>query len=263
MARGGGPLATARPRCRESGLSGILYDAEPYTPPYSQFLYRAQPQHEEHSFTEYCVQARQRGREVMQAVAEEYPELTIMTYRLFCDVLPVLDSGNPSAALEPSVYGLQPAFVDGWCDVLPPADTHCGRRRRRVPLQQRSGLQPRLHAAAHQAAGVRIAGEPREAAQSDACGPRHLPRRACEPAGFTVVHRSARRYFGRATDGQCLVGAGGGGRIRVDLRGTRPLVAGRRRQVSALAGEADRRGSRARAHETHWRWPALRWPSAA
>ena len=106
--------------CRESGMIGILYDAEPYTPPHSQFLYRAQPAQEQHSFAEYQAQARQRGREVMQAVAEEHPALTIMTYRLFCDVLPVLDSGDPSAALEPSIYGLQPAFVDGWCDVMPP-----------------------------------------------------------------------------------------------------------------------------------------------
>ncbi len=105
---------------REGGLRGILYDAEPYTPPHSQFLYGAQPENEEHSFAEYRVRARQRGREVMQAVAEEYPQITILTYRLFCDVLPVLDSGDPAAALEPSVYGLQPAFVDGWCDVLPP-----------------------------------------------------------------------------------------------------------------------------------------------
>ena len=77
---------------REGGLRGILYDAEPYTPPHSQFLYGAQPENEKHSFAEYRVRARQRGREVMQAVADEYPQITILTYRLFCDVLPVLDA---------------------------------------------------------------------------------------------------------------------------------------------------------------------------
>ena len=50
----------------------------------------------------------------------EYPNITIMTYRLFCDLLSSMNSGNVSAALEPSGYGLLPAFIDGWLDVVPP-----------------------------------------------------------------------------------------------------------------------------------------------
>jgi hypothetical protein len=104
---------------KEGGLRGVLYDAEPYTKPYSQFRYSAQPGFKEHTFAEYCAKARERGREVMNAVAEEFPDITIMTYRLFCDLLPALDSGDAQAAIEPSTYSLQPAFVDGWCDVMP------------------------------------------------------------------------------------------------------------------------------------------------
>lgn len=104
---------------REGGMKGILFDAEPYTKPYSQFLYRVQSGAKNHSFTEYCVKARERGRAVMRAVVEEFPDITIMTYRLFCDLLPTLDSGDVKSAIEPNTYGLLPAFVDGWCDVMP------------------------------------------------------------------------------------------------------------------------------------------------
>jgi len=105
---------------KQGGLRGLLFDAEPYTPPHSQFRYSAQPRREEHSFAEYCLKARQRGREVMQAVVAEYPDMTLMTYRLFCDLLHDVDLRQPQAFLESHTYGLLPAFVDGWCDVMPP-----------------------------------------------------------------------------------------------------------------------------------------------
>lgn len=102
------------------GLRGLLFDAEPYTKGASQFLYRLQPERDRHSFTDYLAQARRRGREVMEAVKREFPSATIFSYRLFSDLLPVLDSGNPIRALEADTYGLLPAFVDGWLDVMPP-----------------------------------------------------------------------------------------------------------------------------------------------
>jgi len=34
-------------------------------------------------------------------------------------IAPTLESGDVQAAIEPSTYSLQPAFVDGWCDVMP------------------------------------------------------------------------------------------------------------------------------------------------
>ena len=104
----------------EGGLRGLLFDAEPHTPPYSQFLYRAQPGRDTHTFGEYRAKARQRGREVLDAVAAEFPDLTIFSYRLFSDLLGLLDSGDLERALEPDTYGLLPAFVDGWLDVVPP-----------------------------------------------------------------------------------------------------------------------------------------------
>lgn len=105
---------------KQGGLSGLLFDAEPYTKPHSQFLYRAQPGCDRHTFAEYRAKARQRGREVMTAVAAEFPDISIFSYRLFSDMLGLLDSGNLELALEPHTYGLLPAFVDGWLDVMPP-----------------------------------------------------------------------------------------------------------------------------------------------
>ncbi len=104
---------------REGGLKGVLFDAEPYTPPHSQFKYLAQAQRDQRTFAEYRGKARQRGREVMKAVAAEFPDITIMTYRLFCDLLPALDTGNLTSAIETNTYGLLPAFVDGWFDEIP------------------------------------------------------------------------------------------------------------------------------------------------
>ncbi len=105
---------------RQGGLRGLLYDAEPYVKPYSQFLYRAQAGRDQHTFAQYVVQARRRGREVMQAVRQEFPDITIFSYRLFSDMLDLLESGDLATALEADTYGLQPAFVDGWLDVAAP-----------------------------------------------------------------------------------------------------------------------------------------------
>jgi len=104
---------------RQGGLRGLLYDAEPYVEPHSQFCYAAQPEAKRHSFDEYRAKARERGREVMRALAAEFPDVTIFTYRLFSDLLPLLDTGHLNRALEPDTYGLQPAFVDGWMDAAP------------------------------------------------------------------------------------------------------------------------------------------------
>ena len=104
---------------KEGGLRGLLYDAEPYTKPYSQFRYSSQQGRARHSFSEYRAKARERGREVMRAVVEEFPAATIFCYRLFSDMLPLLDSGDLTRALEGNTYGLQPSFVDGWMDAVP------------------------------------------------------------------------------------------------------------------------------------------------
>ena len=42
---------------KQSGMKGLLFDPEPYTPPHSQFNYAAQPGRSEHGFNEYSQRA--------------------------------------------------------------------------------------------------------------------------------------------------------------------------------------------------------------
>ena len=108
---------------KEGGLAGLLFDPEPYRKPWSQFLYGAQPSRTNHSFAQMEAKARQRGRDVMKAVAEEYPTMTVFAYRLFSDLLRSGDPVRPAANLQTDRYGLLPSFVDGWCDTMPPTIT--------------------------------------------------------------------------------------------------------------------------------------------
>jgi len=108
---------------REAGLRGILFDPEPYAEPYQQFGYNAQAGAAEHSFDEYRAKARERGREVMTAVAEEYPDIVVFCYFMLSWVSTSADRPDPSATLAGSGYGLYPAFIDGWLDVTPPTVT--------------------------------------------------------------------------------------------------------------------------------------------
>ncbi len=108
---------------KQSGFKGICFDPEPYSQPSSQFLYSAQPERDKHTFAEYCVKARQRGREVMQAVAEEYPTITILSFFLNSVTFQAAGQADPQPALAPSGYGLLPSLLDGWLDVAPPTLT--------------------------------------------------------------------------------------------------------------------------------------------
>ncbi len=104
---------------KHGNLRGILFDAEPYVKPHRQFRYITQPNASEHTFDEFASQARLRGQQVMRAVAEEYPDITIMSYRLFCDMIPTVESGSVRQSLQTHTYGLLASFIDGWLDVAP------------------------------------------------------------------------------------------------------------------------------------------------
>lgn len=108
---------------KQAGFKGMTFDAEPYAPPHAQFKYAAQPQRDRHTFEEYCAQARRRGREVMQAVAAEYADVTLLGY--FMDIAGAHATGrkDPGRILKSQVYGLYPAFIDGWLDAAPPSVT--------------------------------------------------------------------------------------------------------------------------------------------
>lgn len=105
---------------KQSGVKGLLFDPEPYSQPYAQFHYAAQAQRDKHSFDEYYAKARQRGREIMQAVVEEYPTITVFCYFMNSVNATAVGNRDPRRALVGSGYGLYPAMIDGWLDVAPP-----------------------------------------------------------------------------------------------------------------------------------------------
>ncbi len=108
---------------RQGGLKGLLFDPEPYTQPHNQFGYAAQPGRDKHPFEAYAAKARERGRQVMKAVAGEFPDVVLFCY--FMNVVAANATGHadPNRVLAAQGYGLLPAFVDGWLDAAPPTVT--------------------------------------------------------------------------------------------------------------------------------------------
>jgi hypothetical protein len=113
---------------KQAGMKGIMFDPEPYTPPYAPFSYCKLPGRTNHSFAEYYDKARQRGREAMHGMVAEYPDITVHCFFLNSYqvqrgyAMPtVFGRGDPRSALEVHAYGLLAAFLDGWLDVAPSA----------------------------------------------------------------------------------------------------------------------------------------------
>lgn len=61
---------------RQAGLRGIYFDNETYYAPWAD--YPKGVRHPEKSLADYQAQARLRGREVMQAMAAQFPEITVL-----------------------------------------------------------------------------------------------------------------------------------------------------------------------------------------
>ncbi|MFO8011986.1 MAG: hypothetical protein R6X20_01640 [Phycisphaerae bacterium] len=108
---------------KAGGARGILFDPEPYTRPHAPFTYAAQPGTDRHTFDEYAAKVRERGRQVMRAVADEFPDLVLFSYFLNSVCRRATGHRDPNRLLETMGYGLLPAFVDGWLDAAPPTVT--------------------------------------------------------------------------------------------------------------------------------------------
>ena len=108
---------------KQGGAKGIGFDPEPYYEPHAAFKYSAQAGRDRRTFEEYAAKARERGREVMKAVAAEYPDITILSFFLnsVCDR--AAGRADPRPILAAEGYGLLPAFLDGWLDAAPPTVT--------------------------------------------------------------------------------------------------------------------------------------------
>ncbi|NUP99207.1 MAG: hypothetical protein HUU35_05035 [Armatimonadetes bacterium] len=106
---------------KQGNVRGLLFDPEPYTEPFRQFDVSAQPQRAEHTFAAYEAKARERGQEVMRAVAGEFPDLVLFCYFLNSVNAAIAAQPDPHGPLASSAYGLLPAFLNGWLDVAPPS----------------------------------------------------------------------------------------------------------------------------------------------
>jgi hypothetical protein len=114
---------TAARVARQCGLAGIMFDPEAYKEPYRAFDWSTQAQVQAHTFAQYTEKARQRGREIMAAVADEYPDATILAFFLLSIHRDAAERVDPMGALAGNAYGLLPGFVNGWLDAAPPTIT--------------------------------------------------------------------------------------------------------------------------------------------
>jgi len=108
---------------KEGNLKGILFDTEPYGGQQFNYPWQKNKFKTQHTLTEYQAKARQRGREIMQAIAAVDPNLVILTYWMDSSNIDAATSTNPQAALQLAVDGLLPSFINGWLDVIPPTMT--------------------------------------------------------------------------------------------------------------------------------------------
>lgn len=95
---------------KEGGCRGWMFDVEMYGKPL--FGYRDQAHRDTLSFAEYEAKVRQRGKQFIQAVGSEYPDMTmLLTYAYSITGLKQDRSKAP--------YGLLKAFLDGMFEGVP------------------------------------------------------------------------------------------------------------------------------------------------
>jgi hypothetical protein len=97
---------------REGRAAGILFDIEQYNE--QLFNHAKLRDAKTKSFDDYAAKARQRGREVMAAFQEGFPDLHIIL--TFGHTLPYTQVGGDEAKLATVDYGLAAPFLDGLFD---------------------------------------------------------------------------------------------------------------------------------------------------
>ena len=98
---------------REGKCAGILFDVEQYEGAIL-FNYPKQRDIATKSWDEYAAKARQRGREVMEAFQEGFPDLVVLL--TFAHSLPWKQAEQNRERMPEAQYGLLAPFVDGLID---------------------------------------------------------------------------------------------------------------------------------------------------
>jgi hypothetical protein len=94
---------------RAGRARGVLFDVEQYVAPL--FDYRRQRDAGTKAWADYAAQAHRRGREVMEALQEGYPDLVV--FLTFGYSVPWLGTRGGSLPLAETDYGLLAPFLDG------------------------------------------------------------------------------------------------------------------------------------------------------
>jgi len=101
---------------KAAGCKGIFFDVENYSG-LSLFHYPKRRHARAKSFSEYQAKVRERGRQWMRAVCEEFPAVTLMF--VWCHSSNVRYMGLGKSWAEAG-YGLLPSFVDGCLEAKSP-----------------------------------------------------------------------------------------------------------------------------------------------
>jgi len=96
------------------GVKGVLFDIEQYGFPL--FNYRKQRDASTKSWDDYAAQVRKRGREVMAAFQDGFPDLTV--FLTFGYSLPWAQSGAGKKPLPDCDYGMMAPFMDGLLEAV-------------------------------------------------------------------------------------------------------------------------------------------------
>jgi hypothetical protein len=109
-----GTLARA---ARLGRLKGFVLDPEPYGP--SPWTYATQPRASTQSYAAYQGKVRQRGKQFMGTIQQNFPQPVVQVLylmNLFSGLLSVPPGEARTLALKAHPYGLLPAFLDGMLD---------------------------------------------------------------------------------------------------------------------------------------------------
>lgn len=104
---------------KQTGLKGLIFDAEAYTYPYEPFTYLKQKWAASKSLADYQGLVRVRGRAVMQAIAAEYPDITILNMHHLNSIQSLVDSAGSKQVQPYQPVDLLPQFISTMVEKLP------------------------------------------------------------------------------------------------------------------------------------------------
>ena len=114
---------------KQAGLKGLCWDAEPYHDR-NPWKVAGQPDLAGRNYAAIYDKVRQRGREFMEAIQDEFPEAVVLSLRQLSDfqdgstfsqhLLAFHDAKKQQDELKTAWWSLHPAFTNGLLDVMKP-----------------------------------------------------------------------------------------------------------------------------------------------